>query len=41
VLEEGRLVGIVSIGDVVKHRLTEIQAERDQLSAYIAGRATT
>lgn len=35
VLEEGRLVGLVSIGDVVKHRISEVQAERDQLSAYI------
>lgn len=36
VLEESRLVGLVSIGDVVKHRISEVQAERDQLSAYIA-----
>ncbi len=35
VLEEGRLVGLVSIGDVVKYRISEVQAERDQLSAYI------
>lgn len=35
VLEEGRLVGLVSIGDVVKHRISEVQAERDHLSAYI------
>lgn len=41
VLEEGRLVGIVSIGDVVKHRITEVQDERDQLNAYIHGRAAT
>ena len=31
----GRLRGIVSLGDVVKHRLEEIQAERDQLIKYI------
>ena len=36
VLEDGRLVGLVSIGDVVKHRISEVQAERDQLSDYIA-----
>ena len=36
VLEDGRLVGLVSIGDVVKHRIYEVQAERDQLSDYIA-----
>jgi CBS domain-containing protein len=37
VLHEGRLVGIVSIGDVVKHRIDELQSERDQLTAYITG----
>lgn len=35
VLDNGRLVGIVSIGDVVKHRMEELQAERQQLRAYI------
>ncbi|GAB2695024.1 CBS domain-containing protein [Thalassiella azotivora] len=35
VLSEGRLVGIVSIGDVVKHRIDELTSERDQLTAYI------
>lgn len=35
VVVEGRLVGIVSIGDVVKSRLDELQAERDQLESYI------
>lgn len=37
VLVDGRLAGIVSIGDVVKHRMAEVQAERDQLSDYITG----
>lgn len=37
VLVDGGLVGIVSIGDMVKHRLAELQAERDQLTAYITG----
>ena len=37
VLIEGRLAGIVSIGDVVKHRLEELQSERDHLTAYITG----
>lgn len=36
VLDDGRLVGIISIGDVVKHRYSEVQAERDQLTAYIS-----
>ena len=31
----GRLEGIVSIGDVVKHRLDEIQEEADALRDYI------
>ncbi len=31
----GSLVGIVSIGDVVKNRIDELQLERDQLTAYI------
>ena len=35
VLDDGRLVGIVSIGDVVKIRMEELQAERQQLQAYI------
>jgi len=35
VLVDGRLGGIVSIGDVVKNRLEELQSERDQLTAYI------
>ena len=35
VLDVGRLVGIVSIGDVVKIRMEELQAERQQLRAYI------
>lgn len=37
VLVDGELAGLVSIGDVVKHRLAEVQAERDQLTAYITG----
>lgn len=35
VVEDGRLVGIVSIGDVVKERIDEVQAERDHLVQYI------
>jgi CBS domain-containing protein len=37
VLEEGRLAGMVSIGDVVKFRLEETEEEVRQLSAYVAG----
>lgn len=32
---DGALVAIVSIGDIVKHRLSELQSERDQLRDYI------
>lgn len=35
VIANDRLVGIISIGDVVKHRIDELQSERDQLTAYI------
>ena len=35
VCEEGRLVGIVSIGDVVKHKIDALQFERDQLDSYV------
>jgi CBS domain-containing protein len=35
VIEADRLIGIISIGDVVKHRIDELQSERDQLTAYI------
>ncbi len=35
VLEQGRLVGIVSIGDVVKSRLEEMQHDTEALQDYI------
>jgi CBS domain-containing protein len=34
---DGRLCGIISIGDVVKHRLDEIQSEADAMREYITG----
>lgn len=36
VVEASGLVGIVSIGDVVKGRIDELQAEREHLESYIA-----
>ena len=36
VVENGALVGIVSIGDIVKHRLAEIESESRALRDYIA-----
>ena len=35
ILDDGKLMAIVSIGDIVKHRLSELQSERDQLRDYI------
>jgi CBS domain-containing protein len=35
VVSNGELVAIISIGDVVKHRIDELQVERDQLVDYI------
>lgn len=37
VLDEGRLVGVLSIGDAVKHRMEQLEFERDQLTSYVAG----
>lgn len=36
VLDEERLVGIVSIGDVVKSRIDELQTEADTLHEYLS-----
>ena len=33
---DGRIAGIVSIGDVVKHRVAEIEAESRAMRDYIA-----
>jgi CBS domain-containing protein len=35
VVRDGRLVGIVSIGDVVKSTIAELETEREQLVDYI------
>jgi CBS domain-containing protein len=37
VVDEGGLAGIVSIGDVVRARMDDLVAERDDLQAYVAG----
>lgn len=36
VCKADRLVGIVSIGDLVKYKISEVEAEADGLKAYIA-----
>ena len=38
VVVAGKLVGIVSIGDVVKARLSELEQENHALSEYLTGR---
>lgn len=35
VLDGQKLIGIVSIGDVVKSRMGELEAEQQQLQSYI------
>ena len=35
VVEGDRLTGIISIGDVVKHRILQLEFERDQLDSYV------
>ncbi len=37
VLDEGRLVGLVSIGDVVKAKIADAEHEVDSLRSYVAG----
>ncbi len=37
VIRDGKLAGLISIGDVVKMRLSEIEEEAEALRAYIAG----
>ncbi|WP_328614745.1 CBS domain-containing protein [Amycolatopsis sp. NBC_00355] len=36
VLDDGRLAGIISIGDVVKNRMEELEKSQEQLEAYIS-----
>ena len=36
ILDDGKLVGVISIGDVVKNRVKELEAEGNMLRNYIA-----
>lgn len=36
VLNDGRVCGMVSIGDLVKFKISEVEAEAEELKAYIA-----
>lgn len=35
VMEGGKLVGVISIGDVVKHRIADLQHEAETLRGYV------
>jgi len=35
VIESGRMVGLVSIGDLVKYRIDRIEAEAESMRVYI------
>ena len=37
IMKDGELVGLVSIGDLVKHRIDAIEHEADQMRSYIQG----
>jgi len=37
VMEGGRMIGVISIGDVVKHRIGEVEAENSALTDMIVG----
>jgi len=37
VVEDGKLVGVVSIGDVVKQRIRELEIDRNTLEQYVTG----
>ena len=37
VMEEGKLIGVISIGDVVAARIKEVQFENDSMAEMIAG----
>jgi CBS domain-containing protein len=39
VVQDGAMIGIISIGDVVKHRLHELETETHLLQDYISGSA--
>ncbi len=37
VIDDGKLIGVLSIGDAVKHRMDQLEFERDQLNKYVSG----
>lgn len=39
VMEDGQLIGIISVRDLVKHRITQHQSDVEALKAYVARQA--
>ncbi len=37
VMSESKLAGFISIGDVVKHRIAEVEREAEEMKRYISG----
>ena len=37
IMKDGELIGLVSIGDLVKHRIDSIEHEAEQMRSYIQG----
>lgn len=37
VLDDGKLCGMISIGDIVKRRIAEVEFEAEEMKRYIAG----
>ncbi len=37
VMSQGELAGFISIGDVVKHRIAEVENEAEEMKRYISG----
>jgi len=35
VMQGDQVIGVISIGDVVKHRIDQLEFERDQLDSYV------
>jgi len=40
-LDEGRIAGVISVGDLVKHRLEELETEAGVLRDYVAAQRAT
>jgi CBS domain-containing protein len=41
VLEQDRIAGVISVGDLVKHRLEQLETEAGVLRDYVAGQRAT